>query len=598
MAVLQQTTDNVLLSTYPLMADSIRIGRQRDCELFLDSKDVSRYHARIFSAQGQHLIEDLDSRNGTQVNGTSIQAPVILQNGDLIRFSSLEFCYLTHAPLGDDPSSGFSPSVFTLKTDSHRSVPESAPVVVRQGDRISFDALGCHPLPAEAVVARISVGGANGGWPTLQEPVEKLKNVLALQNRLRRTGLSSEALTATVEGLLATFASAHSVTLLQRHNDGVEFTVAAAGARTPEADVMVSLSPLMAAMESGEALLCFERHTVVPDLSSAERDRSVRYLVCAPLASADGTPFGAIQIESEGTAVFEPSDAGLLAVLAHVVSCHLDSMKAASSAHGRIVLHRSTETADSLRRAIGPIHPPRVDGFQVRHHVLTVPDIAADLVDTVRLNDGRLACFILDVPGRGQQAAELMAGIASVVTRTLIESGAPAEAIRVVEDDLKSRMKEVPLVTSICIAILDRERSTVTMSVAGHCPAFHFSGATVQALVETGMTGPPLGQPRDAYQDFEVCLADDDALLLCSDGIAKVPRRNGEIVPQEQIHELLAEVAKRDRAALATQVAGQVENLRDTVPLQDDVALLTIHRTDSRQLDTKPFRLEDDWQAQ
>ncbi len=587
MAVLQHKSETAPPSTYPLKADSIRIGRQRDCELFLDSKDVSRYHARIYSWQGQHLIEDLDSRNGTLVNGTSIEVPVVLQDGDLIRFSSLEFCYLSDEPLSDDLSSGFAPSVFSLRTESSRVASNSVPMVVRQGDRISLDSLGRHLAPSDDVVARVSAGGPPDGWPTLQDPVTKLENVLDLQNRLRTAGLRSEVLTAAVEGLLDAFDAAHSVTILLRHSDGVGFVVAAAGARTAEAEVMISLPPLVAAMESRESLLCFERQTNVPEHGLAAMDRSVRYLLCAPLTNADGSAHGAIQIESDDTNAFEPGHVGLLTVMAHVVSCSVDSIQAAAFAHRRILLNRSTETADSLRRTIAPIHPPRVEGFQVRHHVLAVPEIAADLVDTVRLNDGRLACFILDVPGRGQQAAELMAGIASVVTRTLIESGSPADAIRVVEGDLKSRMQEVPLVTSICIAILDRERSTVTISVAGHCPAYHLLGETLQPLVESALTGPPLGQPRDAYQDFEVCLADDDVLLLCSDGIAKIPHRNGEIVPQERIQELLTQAAKRDRTNLATQIAGQIDRLRDTVPLQDDVALLTIHKTDVRQKDTK-----------
>jgi phosphoserine phosphatase RsbU/P len=227
-----------------------------------------------------------------------------------------------------------------------------------------------------------------------------------------------------------------------------------------------------------------------------------------------------------------------------------------------------------------------------------VPDLAADLVDSVRLNDGRLACFILDVPGRGQQAAELMAAIASVTMRTLTECGSPGKALRLVEDNLKSRMLEVPLVTSICIAILDHDRSTVTISVAGHCPAYHFSGETMQALVGTGMSGPPLGQLHDACQEFEVYLADDDALLLCSDGITKIPHRQHGLVKQDQVHELFVQAANRDRATLAIEIAGQVEYLRDTAPLQDDVALLTIHKTDVRQVATRPFQLEDDWQAQ
>ena len=57
-------------------------GRDADCALVIDGTTVSRRHARITVAHGAATIEDLDSTNGTHVNGTRISAPTRLVPGD------------------------------------------------------------------------------------------------------------------------------------------------------------------------------------------------------------------------------------------------------------------------------------------------------------------------------------------------------------------------------------------------------------------------------------------------------------------------------------------------------------------------------------
>lgn len=57
-------------------------GRDVDCSLVIDGTTVSRRHARITVAGGAATIEDLDSMNGTFVNGTRITAPARLGPGD------------------------------------------------------------------------------------------------------------------------------------------------------------------------------------------------------------------------------------------------------------------------------------------------------------------------------------------------------------------------------------------------------------------------------------------------------------------------------------------------------------------------------------
>jgi DNA-binding winged helix-turn-helix (wHTH) protein len=69
------------------------VGRDRDCTVRIDSHTVSRRHARIVVTAQETTIEDLDSKNGTLVNGSRIAQRVVLKDGDEIHVGSLMVTY-------------------------------------------------------------------------------------------------------------------------------------------------------------------------------------------------------------------------------------------------------------------------------------------------------------------------------------------------------------------------------------------------------------------------------------------------------------------------------------------------------------------------
>lgn len=78
------------------------IGRALDNTIVLDSTDVSRHHARLELSGNQARIIDLDSTNGTRVNGARVQERP-LRAGDEIMFGALKFLVRPYgAPTGQD----------------------------------------------------------------------------------------------------------------------------------------------------------------------------------------------------------------------------------------------------------------------------------------------------------------------------------------------------------------------------------------------------------------------------------------------------------------------------------------------------------------
>ena len=83
-AVQAQAWLEIGTSRHPLSLEHTSIGRSRDSNIHLADERASRRHARIDLQQGVFVILDLDSVNGTFVNGQRVTRQV-LRNGDEIR---------------------------------------------------------------------------------------------------------------------------------------------------------------------------------------------------------------------------------------------------------------------------------------------------------------------------------------------------------------------------------------------------------------------------------------------------------------------------------------------------------------------------------
>jgi hypothetical protein len=72
------------------LGSGISIGRAADNDIVIDDGFVSSHHARLVPPA---TLVDLDSTNGTLVNGRALQGRVRLRNGDQFQFGATVFRY-------------------------------------------------------------------------------------------------------------------------------------------------------------------------------------------------------------------------------------------------------------------------------------------------------------------------------------------------------------------------------------------------------------------------------------------------------------------------------------------------------------------------
>lgn len=112
---------------WPLLKDDIVLGRGDECDLVLAERQISRQHIRIFKQNDLYHIRDLDSKNGTWVNGQPLKGERQLEDGDEVHVAlavRIRF-------IGSGATSPLATEVPAFNIGRLRLDPESRRVFVR-----------------------------------------------------------------------------------------------------------------------------------------------------------------------------------------------------------------------------------------------------------------------------------------------------------------------------------------------------------------------------------------------------------------------------------------------------------------------------------
>ena len=69
----------------------LSIGRSKEADVQIEDRYASSLHARVFSREGRFYVEDMNSTNGTLLNGATLQGEAELIDGDSVQIGDTVF---------------------------------------------------------------------------------------------------------------------------------------------------------------------------------------------------------------------------------------------------------------------------------------------------------------------------------------------------------------------------------------------------------------------------------------------------------------------------------------------------------------------------
>jgi phosphoserine phosphatase RsbU/P len=250
----------------------------------------------------------------------------------------------------------------------------------------------------------------------------------------------------------------------------------------------------------------------------------------------------------------------------HIELLRLVADRAGMAAQARLSrLERQTTVA--LQRSLLPARPPDIRGFDVAARYIPGAEVGVggDWYDLFALPSGYTGVAIGDVAGNGLRAAVVMGRIRSALRAYALETDDPADVLTRL--DRKIQIFEPGAMATAAYAVIDPDRTTVAVSLAGHLPPVLLDPSAKPRILDAP-PDLPLGVYAASRRTTTVELP--DALLLYTDGL--VERRDEPL--RESIARLLTALHGGTADDLCVQATAHLHHR----PATDDIALIALCR--------------------
>jgi sigma-B regulation protein RsbU (phosphoserine phosphatase) len=459
------------------------IGRDTACDIQLvdPTQGVSRRHARIrVNADGLVLIEDLDSRNGIWAGRHRVRSKILTSEVDV------------------------AVGPFRLRLSPGQKTP-------------SIAIAGHEEYDAEAErTLNISVADPSGP-PTIER-----RQLLLLQRVIAE--LSSESDAGSVEAAACKLLvedlgaiAARIVMVGERWPPGIRAeAVAASSAAAPDHRLSRTL---IDRVES-------ERRPMLatPGLKHAESipvsicsNAQVTAFVAAPLSrQSDERRLLYLTIDADR---LYPHLASFVGVLAAQIGLAADAAERTSALREQAIRAHEGKLARQIQEQLVPPTSLRLGPLGIDTYYQPCREVGGDYCDAWSLPDGRVACVIADVSGKGFPAAMIMANFHAAVRSVLDYEPNLAAAFDRIRSQLARMLSVGSFLTVVCLSI-DPVTRRYELLNAGH-PTPLLVGADGQcAWMEQAGNGP-LGFEQRPWDIAHGQFHDGERVLLVTDGITE-----------------------------------------------------------------------------
>ncbi len=532
------------------------IGRHPECDVVVDAGAVSRYHAKIVNRDGGWFLEDLQSRNGTFLNGTQITGPTKLTEADQIKICDVEFAfYGGQRPdfLGpdSDSSSGFG---FIVSDDDEGAATHQLSSV-----EVRTDPTGSVRITASAET--------------------KLAALLQINQDLGRALKLDEVLPRVLESLFKVFPQADRGFIVMADADG-RLLPRWMKNRKPGSEgetVRISRTIIRQVMESRRAILSMDAASDERfQMSESIADFRIRSMICAPLLNSDGEPFGALQIDTcDQRHRFGEDDIDVLAAVAAQAGIAIHNAQLHEQALRQREVEQDLKLATDVQRVFLPAEPPEFQGYSFNAFYQAAMHIGGDYYDYIRLSDTRIGVVVADVVGHGVAAAMYMAKLSAETRFLLAKEKDPAVAINQLNDRMSAL--QVDRFVTFLLVVIDYEAHTLTIVNAGHmAPIVRcVDGKTREPGEEESGLPMAISEGMD-YVSVTTEIKPGEIVVMYTDGLNEAMNAAGELFSIERVR---TSVSKgKSVTEVAAQLTTDLKSFLGTKPQDDDICIVVFGR--------------------
>ncbi len=535
-----------------LISTEVTIGRGVGNTIHFRDPWLSRAHARIVLRDDAHVLEDLNSRNGTFVNGAAIPGCMQLSSGDVIALGDIRITYLEQAAA-------------TLH------VAEAALPLVGKGTVIlNSEDLRLDRYQEAYRQARSKSKAADdpseSWWLALNEAASALITHFPLDQLVQRI----------IELVLRAVPAERGALLLRREGKGTLEVMARRG-YTEREEIRISKTIIEVVLEAKNAILTLDaRSDERFDAAVSILMQGIRSILCVPLVNNDREVIGLIYLDDRlASEVFSESALRLVGLIANMAAVKVENTYLLEGQIEKKRMEEQLAVGSQIQRGLLPSEEPAIPGYELYAGYQSCFEVGGDYYDFIRKDDGKLALVIADISGKGVGAALLMA-VLQASLRALVNAVAePGELIRQLNKVLVASSPHNKFAT-IFYCELNPVTHELEYVSGGHNPTLLSIGDEIHEL---GSSGPVVGiVPSATFRCHKVQLPPGSTLVLYTDGVTELNDEAGEEFGTERLSEVLREGHAEAPRWLVERVHERMVAFARSHRFDDDSTMVVLRR--------------------
>ncbi|MBN2432540.1 MAG: SpoIIE family protein phosphatase [Acidobacteria bacterium] len=532
--------------------DEILIGRHRSNDLqLLNDASVSKVHARIHARDGDLILQDLGSRNGSKINEELVEAPVLLASGDVITIGNTRLAVQLARPAASRPGSSDISSM-------------TCAISVRDMEEY-WAADGRKDLSAEET-KRLAV---------LQDIAASLLN----QSDLDRLFQDCLDLIFTV------IPARRGCLMILEEDELVMKAVRTADLRDDQdsADIIQFGNTIRRKIIEEKTAVLTCNVALDPMLEGAESIivQGIKAVMCVPLWNGDRT-FGLIYLDSHvQERSFNEHNLRLLTSIANLVTMKYENYLYVQELLKKKAMEKELEFASDVQKFLLPSRFQSIPGLDVEMQYITCLKLGGDYYHVFPLADGERYLFVIaDVMGKGTAAALLTASLHAYLS-TLCSAAMPLDEVAGRVNLYIHNLCEGQFFITMFALCYETATGRMHFVNAGHEEGLLVNAAgDVTRLTEGGLL---LGvSPAATYDVGESQLEPGDLVFLFTDGLSEISNAAGEMMGKEAIVDFLKRQRYLSPADLCRALLDDADKYREQQPQHDDLTMIALKRDEKK----------------
>jgi serine phosphatase RsbU (regulator of sigma subunit) len=284
---------------------------------------------------------------------------------------------------------------------------------------------------------------------------------------------------------------------------------------------------------------------------------------------------GYLIVSKKDSSIFNDEDVNAINTFSDYATVAIDNARLVKESIEKERLEKELDVAREVQRKILPTRHPDYENLDITSVFIPAFEVGGDYYDFFEISKEKLGFVIADVSGKGISAAFIMAevkGIFESLSKTITR---PKDILISANKILKRTLDRSSFV-SAAYGIINREKQTLTISRAGHCPVILVRNGQTETLKPAGIgLGLNFTEHFDnSLDEIKINLEAEDLIVLYTDGITEAKNKNLEDFGLNNFEKILIDNAKSSPDEIANKVISEVTVFSQNHSQYDDITLV------------------------